>query len=112
MGSGDAYKDVCPFARACPPGIVAPCQARAAGGQVREAAAEEQDAACHTQDVQHGESRGRCFGCDFLDRRGGLVFGGRGTPVACFHGGGTGLCRGEEFVVLKATDGCGMRSCN
>jgi hypothetical protein len=57
-GGGDwglAYKDVLPFPRARPPWVVAPGQARAAGGEVGERAAEEQDPAQYTQAIQHGE---------------------------------------------------------
>ena len=81
------YAEVSELAGARPPGVVAPGEAGAAGGEPGEGAAEEEDASEYAQNIEDREAGGRGFAGDFFDGLGGLVFGGRGAPLSCFHGG-------------------------
>lgn len=89
---GRRYKKILPFSRAGPPWVVAPGEARSAGGQVGEGAAEEENPTRNAKDIENGEAgSGRIVG-DFLDGLARRVCGGCGASLSCSHGD-TWWCR-------------------
>jgi hypothetical protein len=92
----EGYHESLPFARARPPGIVAPCHARAACGQVAESAAEEHQTAKYAQDIENGEARGGDFG---------LVLHGFFEVGFCLLAAGIGVA-GRSCRTGLAVPGC------